>query len=174
MHFYAGKPCFSLNYATVQQTFVYFFLIYANISSSSQLYLFLYSRLGDMYSGKNVAERVGDAEHEYGAVRFLRSSIPQLQISPYSLISTWSPPTSNGCSMDAERVLNGCLSQPEHPFITLFIRFLLYRSPLFQRHTHFVPYVVAQTSVSRLTPFLRPPQCLVILRLPYSPSLRIM
>ena len=31
-----------------------------------------------MYSLKNVAERVGDAEHEYGAVRFLRSSIRAL------------------------------------------------------------------------------------------------
>ena len=28
-----------------------------------------------MYSIKNVVERVGDAEHEYGAVRFLMSSI---------------------------------------------------------------------------------------------------
>ena len=37
---------------------------------------------------------------------------------PSSLLAIYPPTSPNGCSMDAERVLNGCLIQPEHPFIT--------------------------------------------------------
>ena len=80
--------------------------------------------------------------------------------------------------MDAERVLNGCFCYPEHPFITSYIlpftSYLLYLPPFFQRHTHFVPYIIAQASICRRSPFTRLPQCLIILRLPYSPPLRIM
>ena len=88
--------------------------------------------------------------------------------------STWSPAGFNGCSMDAERVLNGCMSQPEHPFITLLFRSLFYRSPLFQRQTHMMPHEIAKSSLNRLIIFPCLPLCLVILSLPYSPPFRVM
>ena len=65
------------------------------------------------------------------------------------LSSTWFPPGPKGCSMDAERVLNGSTYYPEHPFIgsfvhcTLSLSTSLYLSSLFQCHTHFVSYIVA-------------------------------
>ena len=88
--------------------------------------------------------------------------------------SMWSPAGFNGCSMDAERVLNGCMSQPEHPFITLFSQSLLYLPPLFQRQTHKMPHEIAKSSLNRLIIFPCFPLCFVILRLPYSPSFRVM
>ena len=36
-----------------------------------------------MYSNKNVVERLGNARHEYGAVRFLLSGISQAAITPF-------------------------------------------------------------------------------------------
>ena len=88
--------------------------------------------------------------------------------------STWFPAGFNGCSMDAERVLNGCMSQPEHPFITLFPRSLFYRTPLFQRQTHMMPHEIAKSSLNLLIIFPCFPLCLIILSLPYSPPLRVM
>ena len=37
------------------------------------------------------------------------------------LSSTWFPPGPKGCSMDAERVLNGSTYYPEHPFTGSFV-----------------------------------------------------
>jgi len=41
------------------------------------------------------------------------------------LIATWSPPGSNGCSMDAERVLNGCSYLASSIVTTTKSRYLL-------------------------------------------------
>ncbi len=40
------------------------------------------------------------------------------------------PPSPNGCSMDAERVLNGCFLYHEHPFITLSCLFPIAQRPV--------------------------------------------
>ena len=95
-------------------------------------------------------------------------------LTQISLLSTWFPAGFNGCSMDAERVLNGCMSQPEHPFITLLFRSLFYRSPLFQRQTHMMSHEIAKSSLNRLIIFPCFPLCLIILSLPYSPPFRVM
>ncbi len=44
----------------------------------------------------------------------------------FYLSSTLFPPCPNRCSMDAQRVLNGCMYQPEHPFIPISVQEMNY------------------------------------------------
>ena len=53
----------------------HFNFLFGSFSFIRFLFVTDYVRISYMYSGKNVVERLGNARHEYGAVRFLMSSI---------------------------------------------------------------------------------------------------